>query len=181
MIPGYREEDMKFDHNTKFTNAWDSDFNSVYKCYLPHDKCEHDPFCIADALRVEIEKNSGDDPIGLVGLSFGGAVSQIYASKHPDQVKKLALIQATDMSRTRPLVISALKLNDVNNVVNINWDEIDDNIKSDTFVYNCLGDRILGGNPPNIKGAKVREDIYCIHGMVPDVIGSRTMRFINQR
>lgn len=179
MIPGYREEDMEFDHTTKFTDAWDSDFNKLYKCYLPYDECNHDPYCVSEKLHGEIVKNSKEDPVALIGLCYGGGVAQVYASQHPDRVKKLALIQSTDMKRSPRFAERIFKIKDADNVRKINWREIQDIIQSDTFIYNCMSDRLIFGDPPKVTGAKVREDMYCVHGQVPPSVGSRTIRFIN--
>lgn len=180
MLPGYREEDMEFDHTKKFTKAWDSDYNRLFKCYLPYDKCKHNPYCIEKFLHKEVAKHSGDKQMGLVGLCFGGTVAQVYASEHPEKVKKLALIQTTDMTRTKSLLNKKLKLKDMHIARQVDYEKIYNNVKADTFIHNCILDRLIGGNPPKIKGAEIQEDLFCIHGQVPKSIGKKTMRFINK-
>lgn len=165
IIPGYREKDMEYDNNIKFAD-WTFDYHDTYKCFLPYNKCEHDVECIADELNDILEDRGETQPIDLVGLCFGGNVAMQYAAKHKDKVDNLALVSTNDMKRVNMLTEAALDIRDIENVKNTDFKAIANEVEADTFIYNCFSDRILGGNPPNIKGAEVREDIFCIHGQL---------------
>lgn len=178
ILPGYREEDMSFDNDVKFKD-WVFDNHDTYTCELPHDECEHDVFCVADAL--DKETNRIGSPANLVGFCYGGNVAQAYASTRPEKVRKMALITTTDVKRVRNIVEQAFKLKDLNEVKKVDFKVIQDKITAPTYIYNCIGDRLIGGNPPSIKNAQVREDFFCVHGIVKKSIKGEVERFFNKR
>lgn len=177
ILLGYREDDMKFDNEVKFKD-WVFDNHDTHTCELPYDACKHDIFCISDELHDELKKQ--EDPVNLIGLSFGGNVAQAYAIKHPKKLNKMALISSTDLKRVNSLMKSALKLKHFDNARSVNYEEMQMEINTPTFIYNCFIDRIFGGNPPKIKGADVEEDLFCLHGVVKPSIKGRVERFFQK-
>lgn len=74
---------------------------------------EHQPD-VFDQQLLELLDNLGvDQPVDLVGLSMGGAIAVHFAAKHPERVRKLALIAPAGLPSEAPLITQALKIEGV--------------------------------------------------------------------
>jgi len=90
-------------------NASPDNFN-YYKLILPkHDSIapmydmDEDPFDVVDSVTRKVRRELGDEPITVVGHSFGGLIGAWYSAINPSQVKHLVTIatpwQGTPVAR----------------------------------------------------------------------------------
>jgi len=179
MMPGYLEEDMNFDNIVKFGH-WTYKHHDTYACFPPYDKCHHDVNCIADDVRKEIKKVSGDEKVSIVGMCYGGNVAQAYASKWPEEVDRIALVMTTDFNKADRRIATAMGWHggDFDIVRNTDFDSIRKNISAKVFEYNCKIDELFG-DPPRVEGSSGVNAWYCIHWIPPPYVFDRIQEFLD--
>lgn len=202
MVSGDRGDRID-DYAKKYFNDHD-----VYVCQnLPTFENYHDYKKDAHDLVKAIDGN-GDEPIILVGASYGGMVAQYVASQYPEKIEKLGLLFSFDevpyddvleiteddivdlSSRTMALRPTQFALEiiteysgagtpkDVVNFFKLDEAENNKNIKAKTFVLNCPTDGFLG-MLPRIDGSVNRIKSPCIHHRMDEVDVKTLSDFIN--
>ena len=86
---------VRGDLGDRFDGYVNKYFNNhdTYSCAnLPMFKTDHQIEPVVDALVKEIDRNSGDKKVALLGSSYGGILAQRMASTYPERVSKLALL-----------------------------------------------------------------------------------------
>lgn len=179
VLPGIDEANRR----EQFDALWfDSDNRRKYECHLPFSECHYDVRCILDAMHQEISAHTQNKPIDLVGMSYGGILSQVYAYEHPETVEKIALI--TSFSDLRKWYIEVRRLLNPEQVEGLEKYHTEKTIlekhpAQEYFEYNCMIDNIMG-IPPNKKNAERYDDPFCFHGHfgIPQRARDRLKHFI---
>lgn len=176
VLHGWSENNL----DLQFKALWfDSDDRRKFECALPLSKCKYDIDCVLDALKKEIERNSGKASVDIVGMSFGGMLAHIYAERHPDRVNKVGLI--TSFSRLHPLSIAVKKVTEPYYVDNAIEYAPSPDLKNDVLEFNCIPDRLVG-YPPDVKNAKRYDQLFCVHGfLLPSEAREKIKIFMEER
>jgi len=158
-----------------------SDNRRVYHCYLPFSKCEYDIDCAMDALDEQVDIHSNGDKVDLVGLSFGGMLSQLYATRHLDKVDKLALVFSFSNIHEPYMMTRLFAKNSkhTNNIMKYDLSKLKDKIPNPSLAINCYWDRFLMGDPPIVNGESL--DIRnCMHHhyFVPQEVREKIKNFL---
>jgi len=162
VLPGFDENNRRL----QFDIMWfDSDNRRKFECHLPFSQCNYEIPCILDNLHSEIIRNTGKRSIDLVGMSYGGMLSEAYAYEHPEMVRKVGLV--TSFSELRDWFLElrrSLTPEQIDNFAKYDWKKIFNNRPDkEYFEYNCIIDGVIG-KPPHIRGSEMHDDPFCFHG-----------------
>lgn len=179
MLPGALERDMAYDNLFKFAN-WTYDHHDSYACFPPYNKCKHDVKCISDDLRREIMHISGEEPVSIVGMCYGGMVAQQYAADWPDSTEKIALIVSGLFNDITLDWIegNGMDKESVDSIRATDFEAIAEKVKADVFTYNCDVDRVLI-DPPVIDADVEEHAWYCLHWFTPPYVFDRVQEFLD--
>lgn len=143
-----------------------------------YEKCGYDLDCITGHLHEEIQKNSGDKKVNLIGMSFGGVISQVYTKRYPNSVNKIILIHSfSKFNEPYLFVRSLIQPHHIKNIEKYEY-KLDNDV--DVMVYNCVLDRILMGTPPE-NADNINDELICIHGHVPERIKREMEEFLGNK
>ncbi len=94
-------------------------------------------------------------PVNVVGLSMGGAIAVVFASRHPEEIRRLALLAPAGLPQKQPLVARLVRLPVIGELV-MDW------FGSRVLVSGLKDDFHQPGGPPEGYAERYRQQLQYV-------------------